>query len=489
MMKSISYIFRWRSVVARVVGILVAIVFLLAVSSEQPGAQTVEAIAAGDQHCLALMSDGTVYAWGSNWHGQVGDNTHHNNRFPPVQVLSEDRRGFLSGVQAIAGGTSHSMAAMSDGTLYTWGLENDCQLGISASVCPTTISELYAKWPQLVDEPPGLQVQAVAGGAVHSLALEYDSTVYAWGANGYCQLGVGSSPQHARTPLQVLKSDGKTVLSGVQAISAGYRHSLALMSDGTVWAWGSNENGQLGIGYSYGGSCYPVRVNGPEGVGVLSGVQAISAGYHHSLALMSDGTVYGWGANDYGQLGTNSTHEHDYPIQVQGPGGVEVSGYLSGIVSVAAGKHHSLALKKDGTVWDWGGNNNGQLGTNSTNEHHTPVQVQGPGGFDVSGYLSDVEAVDAGEFFNLALKNDGTVWAWGGNTYMQIDDSFKDRTTPRQIVGLGLAGSIPRGKRSAERVAICHKPGTPAEKTLYVPYNYNKIRAHLRRGSTLGARQ
>jgi alpha-tubulin suppressor-like RCC1 family protein len=117
------------------------------------------------------------------------------------------------------------------------------------------------------------------------------------------------------------------------------------------------------------------------------------------------------------------------------------------------------------------------------------VQVQGPGGFDVSGYLSDVKAVAAGEFFSMALKNDGTVWAWGGNSYGQIDATLKDSTTPKQIVGFGLAGSIPRGKRSAERVAICHKPGTPAEKTLYVPYNYNTIRAHLRRGSTLGACQ
>ena len=113
------------------------------------------------------------------------------------------------------------------------------------------------------------------------------------------------------------------------------------------------------------------------------------------------------------------------------------------------------------------------------------MQVQGPGGFDVSGYLSDVKAVAAGEFFSMAIKNDGTVWAWGGNSYAQVDATLQDSTTPKQIVGFGLAGSIPRG----EKVPICHKPGTRAEKTLYVPYNYNTIRAHLRRGDTLGACQ
>ena len=323
------------------------------------------------------------------------------------------------------------------------------------------------------------QMQDIAGGAAHSLALEDDGTVWAWGGNWDGQLGFGCSPTHSSTPLQVLERDGETVLSFVQAIAAGTHHSLALSSGGTIWAWGGNYHGQLGIGDSWGDVCNAYMVLGSDGVWALDGVQAIAAGTHHSLALKNDGTVYAWGGNSYGQLGINSTDEHDYPIQVQGPGGVDFSGYLSDVKAVAAGEHHSLALKNDGTVWAWGGNNNGQLGINSKHEQHTPVQVMGPNGV---GYLSDVKAVAAGEFFSLALKNDGTVWAWGGNSYAQIDATQQDRTTPEQIVGFGLAGSIPRG----ENVPICHKPGTPAEKTLYVPYNYNTIRARLRRGDKLG---
>ena len=155
-----------------------------------------------------------------------------------------------------------------------------------------------------------------------------------------------------------------------------------------MWAWGRNP-GQLGIPTTtINGS--PTRSMGPDNVGYLTDVVDVAAGYYHSLALKSDGTVYAWGENWYGQLGIHCDNDHTVPYQVHGPGNV---GYLTGIIKVAAGANFSLALKEDGTLWAWGEGGYGQLGIHSDNDHTVPYQVHGPGNV---GFLTDVVDVAAG---------------------------------------------------------------------------------------------
>ena len=209
-------------------------------------------------------------------------------------------------------------------------------------------------------------------------------------------------------------------------IAAGYYHSLALKPDGTVSAWGWNATAQLG-NYSSGicgtwaepCSQTPIPVLGPGGSGYLTGVAAVAAGEGHSLALKNDGTVWAWGRNTNGELGATTSGTcgtvpcSRSPLQVVGPGG---SGFLTGVIAISAGNNFSLALKGDGTVWAWGASGSGQLGTTSSDTcsgnpcSRAPVQVAGPGG---SGYLSGVTAIETGSVQSLALKGDGTVWAWG----------------------------------------------------------------------------
>ena len=191
-------------------------------------------------------------------------------------------------------------------------------------------------------------------------------------------------------------------LNGLIALATGDYHSLALKSDGTVWAWGYNYYGQLGDG-STTSSTTPVQVSG------LSGVIALAGGYSHSLALKSDGTVWAWGSNYSGQLGDGSTTSSTTPVQVSN---------LDGVVALAAGSYHSLALKSYDTVWAWGYNYYGQLGDGSTDSstgnRSTPVQVSG---------LRGVIALAGGGYHSLALKSDGTVWAWGRNYHSQLGES------------------------------------------------------------------
>jgi alpha-tubulin suppressor-like RCC1 family protein len=255
----------------------------------------------------------------------------------------------------------------------------------------------------------------VAAGYFHSLAVKTDGTVWAWGSNYGGQLGDNTTVDK-NVPVQVLG------LSYGTAVAAGAHHSLAVKTNGTVWAWGANGNGQLGDNTTV-QKTVPVQVLG------LSGVTAVAAGQHHSLALKTDGTVWAWGVNYYGQLGDNSTVKRNAPVKVLGG--------LSGVTNVAAGGYHSLALKANGTVWAWGYNYYGQLGDNSTVQKIVPVQVLG---------LSGVTAVAAGQNHSLALKTDGTVWAWGDNSYGQLgDNSTVQKIVPVQVSLLSDVTNVAAG--------------------------------------------
>ncbi|WP_233595705.1 MULTISPECIES: Ig-like domain-containing protein [Corallococcus] len=297
----------------------------------------------------------------------------------------------------LATGDIHSLGLKQDGTVWAWGTSSFGQLGDGTT-------DTRRLTPVQVQGLAG--VAALAAGGLHSLGLKQDGTVWAWGYNVNGQLGDGTTT-HRLTPVQVQG------LTGVVALDAGYVHTLALKQDGTVWAWGSNSNGQLGDGTTT-DRLLPVQVQG------LTGVVALAASSAHTLALKQDGTVWAWGSNYYGQLGNGTTTDRLLPVQVSG---------LTGVTALASGGYHILALKQDGTVWAWGYNSRGQLGDGTTTQHRlTPMQVPG---------LTGVAALAAGHYHTVALKQDGTVWAWGDNGFGQLGDgTATDRFTPMQVSGL-----------------------------------------------------
>jgi alpha-tubulin suppressor-like RCC1 family protein len=222
-------------------------------------------------------------------------------------------------------------------------------------------------------------------------ASEPAGRVWAWGANYAGQLGNGTTTDFRDTPVKVDRLDDSVV-----DVSAGDGHSLALNDDGTVWAWGENDFGQLGIGAS-GNRRTPVEVPG------LRDIVDVEAGSDHSLALNDDGTVWAWGNNTDGQLGDGTTTNRRKPVKVVG---------LDGVVDVSGGggeggvgyNSHSLAVKRNGTVWAWGDNSEGQLGDGTNKNRRRPVKAV---------RLDSVVKVDAGVNHSVALKNNGRVRAWG----------------------------------------------------------------------------
>ena len=296
--------------------------FIMSMPAESLGGTTTMQTATGNAHTLVLESDGSLFAWGWNNYGQLGDGT-NTDRWTPVQI----------------------------GTDNNW--------------------------------------VSIAAGYLHTAAIKSDGTLWAWGGNYYGQLGDGTNTDRW-IPVQI-GTDNNWV-----SIAAGGYHTIALKSDGTLWAWGWNNFGQLGNG------THTDRW-APKQIGADTRWVFISAGVSHTVALKSDGTLWAWGNNAVGQLGDGTNTERWTPVQI---------GTDNNWVSIAAGYAHTIALKSDGTLWAWGLNNYGQLGDGTNTDRWTPVQI------GIDNWVS----IDAGDYYTVTLKSDGTLWAWGLNNYGQLGD-------------------------------------------------------------------
>jgi alpha-tubulin suppressor-like RCC1 family protein len=304
-------------------------------------------ISAGFYHTLALMPDGTVWAWGGNEFGQLGDGS-TTNRSTPVRVMG------LTGVIQVAAGMDQNVALRSDGTVWAWGRNEVGQVG-------NGVTSSYQLTPVRVTRLTG--VKKISAGGEFSLALRSDGTVWAWGANQLGQLGNGTTA-NSSVPVKVAG------LSQVTGISAGADASLATRSSGntaltSVWAWGANNFGQLGDG-TLAAHTTPEPVNGIN----TSFIAGIAAGYGYAAVLGADGSVWGWGNDRFGQLG-------NAPTAIPATRPVNTIGASSGITQLATGMETMLAVKSNGTVLAWGNNGAGQLGIGNTASIAGPVQVTG----------------------------------------------------------------------------------------------------------------
>jgi alpha-tubulin suppressor-like RCC1 family protein len=331
---------------------------------------SVKSVKAGCSHGLALLGGvdqaGLVRAWGYNHEGELGDGTTDDSNVPVAANIEN--------VKAIAAGCSHSLALKEDGSVWAWGDNFYGQLGNGKSGAGEH-SDLPIKVADI-----GTGAKAIAAGENFSLALMKDGTVKAWGRNYDGELGSGSTVGQSSTPVTTSN------LSNVKALAADStsNHALALLNDGTVKAWGLNNDGQLGNGATLPGAsrARPVKVAN------LTGVRAIAAGGEHSLALLTNGRVKSWGNNDEGELG-NGNHGDSYDRSTPG----NVIG-LTDVRFVAAGADQSFAALESGRARSWGDNSSGELGNGNTGtDSDVPVGVKN---------LTTVRNLDGGYDFTLA---------------------------------------------------------------------------------------
>lgn len=354
-------------------------------------AQPVIRVAAGGFHSLFLKADGSLWAMGLNYYGELGDNTFNSTNRPEMIVSSN--------VTAIAGGGFHSLFLKADGSLWAMGKNEYGQLGDGtyrfSNPWGTNIPE------QIVNS----NVVAIAAGYNHSLFLKSDGSLWSMGDNSSGQLGDGTYNTRTNHPEEIVSSN-------VVAIAAGYNHSLFLKSDGSLWGMGEDV-GQLGDGN------YGILTNRPEQA-LTSGVTTLAAGGSHSLFLKSGGSLWAMGFNQNGQLGDGTYYATNLPEQI----------VASGVTTVAAGASHSLFLQSGGSLWAMGDNQDGQLGdgTYSTNANfgiNQPEQI----------VASGVTAISGGQYHSLFLKRDGSLWGMGRNADGQLGDgTTNDTNLPEQIV-------------------------------------------------------
>lgn len=377
-------------------------------------------LAAGGSHSAALKADGTVWSWGYTGYGLMGVGSQAVTQGVPTRAKNTDGTTF-AGVSGISAGTFHTVAVKADGTVWAWGTNQSGALGDGSTTArgnPVQVKDSLGI--------PFTNAIQVSAREIHTLALKSDGSVWAWGDNRASVLGDGTTATRLN-PVPVLAAGGG-VFTGVVAIAAGTSHSMALRTDGTVWTWGTDYFGfgRLGNGTTGTVAAAPVRVEVTPGV-ALANVLSIAAGYDHSLAITSDGTAYAWGFNTNGTLGDGTTTSRSRPAVVKDLAG----NALTAIVAVAAGNRFSMYLKSDGTVWASGINNVGQLGDNTTAAFQiNPTLVKTAAG----STFGSVDRIAATWDHTVVRRSDGTVWAWGWNSTGQVGDpSLVTRRNPVQV--------------------------------------------------------
>ena len=324
----------------------------------------------GYRHTAAVKNDGTLWCWGSNTNGILGDNT-TVARSSPVQTITVGTNW-----KQVACGYRHTAAVKNDGTLWCWGLNTEGRLGDNTTVTkssPVQTITVGTNWKQ------------VACGAIHTAAVKNDGTLWCWGSNANGRLGDNTAVSKS-SPVQ-------TIAGGTnwKQVAGGYSHTAAIKTDGTLWLWGRNNRGQLGDNTLTDKSSPVQTITGG------TNWKQVACGAEHTAAVKNDGTLWLWGRNTEGRLGDNTITGRSSPVQTIAGG--------TNWKQVACGGHYALAalftaaIKADGTLWLWGGNAYGQLGNNTITGRSSPVQAIAGG--------TNWKQVSCGYTHAAAVQNNG----------------------------------------------------------------------------------
>jgi len=360
-----------------------------AASAMTLSSNSVQMVSASGSHTLMIRNDGTLWAWGAGQYGRLGDgNTSNHNVAVPTQI------GVAANWVYVAAGGLHSAAIDANGDLWTWGAAGQGQLGNNTTTDSGT--------PALVSEPGPWR--SVSAGARHTVAIKQDGTLWAWGENAQGAIGQNSGTGQYNVPMQVPALAGNTWLD---ASAGGYydggvaygSFTVGIQSNGSLWAWGWNSSGQLGNSNTSNQTA-PVQV-----IGVSTGDYnwaSVSAGCWNTVAIKTDGTLWGWGGNSEYQLGLGVTGDQNMPQEISAG---------TNWKSVSAGRYHTMAVRADGTLWGWGQNDEGWLGNGTTATNQSPLRI---------GTGTNWVNVSAAWYHTAAIKDDGSLWTAGSNGALQL---------------------------------------------------------------------
>jgi len=348
-----------------------------------------EHVSAGGSHTAAIGRDGSLWAWGSNSMGRIGDGAGGGNgcdRHSPVRIDPLQNWEYLSV------GTGRTIAIDKLGNAYTWGTNWRGELGLD---------ELDLNWMNINYRNSPAHIMSLAGsvsvGGMHTAAIRRDGSLWTWGANWSGQVGDGTGGSGQYSDFRYIPTQIGTDTNWA-SVSVGSNHTAAIRTDGSLWAWGSNNSGQLGDGTT-------TDRNTPTRIGTDTNWAYVSAGGSRTIAIRTNGSLWSWG--------------HDAIISPADTNWASVSTSL-------ADSGATLAIRTDGSLWAWGRNTYGQFGNGTTNIFSTPPTRIGTD--------TDWVSVSLGERHSTAIRRDGTLWAWGSNTSGQLGDgTTTNRYSPVMI--------------------------------------------------------
>jgi alpha-tubulin suppressor-like RCC1 family protein len=412
-------------------------------------------VACGYSHTAAIQTPGTLWAWGTNSYGQLGNNSASSNVLSPIQI------GTASNWSRVSCGYQFTVALQSNGTLWTWGLNSYSQLGYNTTSYRSSATQIgtVGVWtgfptgsqnsfwgaainsnnnlyvwgnnsnrilnsnyyitdttdtvascaiianPVPLDPTLSSPIRSASIGDQFGVYVQSNGTLWSWGNNSFGQ----TTNFSLSTGNQLVPS--ATYMNTWKQISCGYYYCIGIQNNGTLWSFGANSLGQLGIN-----TTPTIGVSSPIQIGNLNTWTQISCGYQSAAAIQSNGTLWTWGNDGYGQLAQNNTQSYSSPIQV---------GALSVWTQVSAGSRHMLGLQSNGTLWAWGTNGQGQLGNNTSTSFSSPIQI---------GALTSWAKISAGFFNSYAIQSNGTLWAWGlGQSGALGLSDVTNRSSPVQV--------------------------------------------------------
>ena len=350
--------------------------------------QNLATVDAGGGHTGLIDTSGSLWMWGENYAGQLGNGTTENSMVP-VKVMDN--------VVAVSCGGRITAAIKTDGSLWMWGNNFDGALGNS--------KQEYVLSPiKVMDNVAAVSCGGTSTSSDFTAAIKTDGTLWMWGSNAYGQLGKGE-PGNSSAPVKIMNN--------VAAVSCGgWGHTAAIKTDGSLWMWGDNGQGQLGNGgtgnQKYHDGVKEVSIQDIP-VKIMDSVSAVSCGNAYTAAVKTDGSLWTWGDNEFGQLGDGTRKDATAPIKV-----------MEGIAAVSCGRSHTAAIKGDGSLWVWGDNQFGELGIfggdRDINIGHGDFSVQ----TTPHNLMNDVSAIACGGFHTIIVKSDGSIWVCGVNDRGQL---------------------------------------------------------------------
>jgi len=358
---------------------------LLLLTAATSWAQCWKTISFGELHNIGIKTDGTLWGWGLNSGGTLG-----NGSSEDASVLVPMQSSTATDWKEISAGQGHTVALKNNGTLWAWGNNTNGELGDGTTTQKTVPTQIgIAIWKMVV------------AGRTHNLGIKTDGTLWAWGDNQLATIGDGTVEDKLVPTLISSATDWKMV-------SGNNGRSFALKNNGTLWAWGFNST-SLGIGFDYAGVTY---VTSPVQVGTDTDWKMMAVGSGYTLALKTNNALWAWGGGDFGNLGNGTTASEFFPVQI---------GTATDWETVAADSVTSFGIKTDGTLWGWGQNTFGQLGNNNTVNLLSPTSITTD---------TNWKMVSNSYSSTTALKTDDSLLTWGYNFYGQLGNG----TTTDQIV-------------------------------------------------------